>query len=410
MNATSIHTEFPGHAGDTLAARLDIPAGPVRAFALFAHCFTCSKDILAAKNIAVELARSGIAVMRFDFTGVGSSEGEFASTNFSSNTKDLIIAADYLRKNHQAPSILIGHSLGGAAVLAVAGDIPEVKAVATIGAPSDVEHVLHNFHAELDAIEKDGEADVSLGGRPFRIQQQFIEDARGTMLKERIGAMKTPLMVLHSPIDQTVGIDNASAIFAAAKHPKSFVSLDNADHLLTKKADATFAAHVIAGWVDRYLPDDAAQGAQAIESVQVTETMEGKFQQTVLAGKHRLLADEPESYGGTDTGPSPYDFLSIALGACTGMTLRMYAERKGMELGRISVNVSHAKIHTADCEECDDETKASGGRIDRFERNISVEGGVATELEDKLIEIAGKCPVHRTLEASSAVATKVEAG
>ena len=230
------------------------------------------------------------------------------------------------------------------------------------------------------------------------------------MLKKRIETMKKPLMVLHSPIDQTVGIDNAGAIFSAAKHPKSFVSLDNADHLLTKKEDAKFAAQVIAGWVDRYLPGDAAQGAETAESVQVTETMEGKFQQTVLAGKHRLLADEPESYGGTDTGPSPYDFLSIALGACTGMTLRMYAERKGMDLGRISVNVSHAKIHTADCEECDDETKANGGRIDRFERVISVEGGVDPSLEDKLIEIAGKCPVHRTMEASSAVVTKVEAG
>ncbi|WP_040305584.1 bifunctional alpha/beta hydrolase/OsmC family protein [Ahrensia sp. R2A130] len=408
MNATTIRTEFPGHTGDSLAARLDIPAGPVRAFALFAHCFTCSKDILAAKNIAVELARVGIAVMRFDFTGLGSSKGEFSSTNFSSNAQDLLIAADYLRTNHRAPSILIGHSLGGAAVLAVAADIPEVKAVATIGAPSDVEHVLHNFHADLATIEEDGEAEVSLGGRPFRIEQQFVEDARTTRLLERVRTMKKALMVLHSPIDQTVGVENAGAIFTAAKHPKSFVSLDNADHLLTRKEDARFAAQVIARWAGRYLPEDTPQAEGPVETVQVTETLEGKFQQTVFAGKHRLLADEPATYGGLDTGPSPYDFLSIALGACTGMTLRMYAERKGIELGRISVNVSHAKIHATDCTECDDATKAKGGRIDSFERVISVAGGVAPAFNDKLIEIAGKCPVHRTLEASSNVVTRVE--
>ncbi|MDA8870024.1 bifunctional alpha/beta hydrolase/OsmC family protein [Rhizobiaceae bacterium] len=408
MNATSIKTEFLGHTGEQLAARLDIPAGPVRAFALFAHCFTCSKDILAAKNIAVELAQAGIAVMRFDFTGLGSSQGEFASTNFSSNIQDLVIAADYLRQNHQAPSILIGHSLGGAAVLAVAADIPEVKAVATIGAPSDVEHVLHNFQSDLPTIEKEGEAQVSLGGRPFRIKQQFVEDAREARLKDRIATMKKPLMVLHSPIDQTVGVDNASAIFAAARHPKSFVSLDHADHLLSRKEDARFAAQVIAGWVGRYLPDEAPETDEEVDAVHLTETLEGKFQHMVLAGRHRLMADEPTSYGGLDSGPSPYDFLSIALGACTGMTLRMYAERKGMELGRISVQVLHAKIHAADCEECDDATKAGGGRIDSFERVITIEGGVDPALNDKLIEIAGKCPVHRTLEASSTVATRVE--
>lgn len=407
LNATTVKTSFPGHAGDILAARLDIPAGPVRATALFAHCFTCSKDILAAKRIASELARVGIAVLRFDFTGLGSSNGEFAHTNFSSNVEDLVVAADYLRKTYSAPELLIGHSLGGAAVLAVAANIPEVKAVATIGAPADVEHVLHNFAADIDAIERDGKAQVSLAGRPFTIEKQFIDDARSNQLENKIAAMKRPLLVLHSPIDQTVGIDNAGKIFSAAKHPKSFISLDQADHLLSRSEDASYAAMVVAGWADRYLPADNPQGQDNHESVLVTETLEGKFQQTVIAGRHRLFADEPESYGGLDSGPSPYDFLSIALAACTGMTLRLYAERKGLDLGRVSVEVSHAKVHSSDCVECDHEKRQSNTRIDRFARTIAIEGGAPPGLHQKLLEIADKCPVHKTLEASSVVATDI---
>ena len=409
LNATTVKSSFPGHSGDLLAARLDIPAGPIRATALFAHCFTCSKDILAAKRIASELARAGIAVLRFDFTGLGSSKGEFARTNFSSNVQDLVIAADYLRQNYEAPSLLIGHSLGGAAVLSVAADIPEVKGVVTIGAPSDAEHVLHNFAADIDAIEQNGMAEVSLAGRPFTIQKQFVDDVRSSKLVDRIAAMKRPLLVLHSPIDQTVGIENAGEIFGAAKHPKSFVSLDQADHLLSRSEDAAYAASVIAGWADRYLPADTPRTDEETESVRVTETREGKFQQTVLAGKHRLFADEPESYGGLDSGPSPYDYLSISLGACTGMTLRMYADRKGLDLGRISVEVSHKKIHSRDCEECDHARRESNTRIDRFSRVITIEGGAPEGLEDKILEIADKCPVHRTLEASSVVATEIAA-
>ena len=405
MTATTIKAEFTGHAGNALAARIDLPAGQVRAFALFAHCFTCTKDILAARVISTELARMGIAVMRFDFTGLGSSKGEFASTNFSSNVQDLLVAADYLRQHHQAPSILIGHSLGGAAVLAAAGSIEEARGVVTIGAPSDVGHVLHNFHGDLAQIEEKGEAEVSLAGRPFTIQKQFVDDARSTRLEEAIGSMKKPLLVLHSPIDQTVGVENASAIFMAAKHPKSFVSLDTADHLLTRAADASFAAQVIAGWAGRYLQEDRPQGEEAVEGVTVTETGQGKFQQTVQAGKHRLFADEPESYGGLDSGPSPYDFLSAALGACTGMTLRMYADHKKLELGKLSVEVTHDKVHTSDCAECTSEQVSHGGRIDRFERKITIEGGVPEGLEEKLLQIADKCPVHKTLEGNSVVAT-----
>ncbi|MDA4848124.1 bifunctional alpha/beta hydrolase/OsmC family protein [Hoeflea poritis] len=407
MTATSIKSEFSGHSGATLAARIDIPAGHVRAYALFAHCFTCTKDILAAKRIAAELSRAGIAVLRFDFTGLGSSEGEFASTNFSSNVADLLSAVDYMRANFEAPSILIGHSLGGAAVLAVAGDVPEAKAVATIGAPADVAHVVHNFGTKIEEIEEQGEASVQLAGRPFTIQKQFLDDVRQSVLTERISTMRKALMVLHSPIDQTVGIENAAAIFTAAKHPKSFVSLDNADHLVSRAQDASYAASIIATWATRYLAEDQPQGMTEVEAVRVSETGEGKFQNTVHAGKHRLFTDEPVSVGGLDSGPSPYDFLSAALGACTSMTLRMYANHKKADLGRITVDVSHAKIHANDCMECTAEEQQKGGRIDRFERAITIDGEVADELREKIEEIADKCPVHRTLEASSKVVTRV---
>lgn len=410
MTSTSIKAQFDGHSGASLAARLDIPAGSVRAYALFAHCFTCSKDILAAKRISAELSRAGIAVLRFDFTGLGASEGEFASTNFSSNIADLQSAVSYLRDHYEAPTILIGHSLGGAAVLAVAGDIPEVKAVATIGAPADAAHVIHNFGSKLEEVEERGEAQVQLGGRPFTIRKQFLEDVRESALAERISSMRKALLVLHSPVDQTVGIENAASIFGAAKHPKSFVSLDNADHLVSRADDAAFAASIIASWASRYLRADKPQGDDAIEAVRVSETGEGKFQNTVQAGRHRLFADEPVSVGGLDSGPSPYDYLSVALAACTSMTLRMYANFKKAELGRITVDVSHAKIHATDCVDCTQEEASSGGKIDRFERTITIEGGVPDQLQGKIEDIADKCPVHRTLESNAKVVTTVAHG
>lgn len=410
MAATTQRLEFAGHSGAKLAARLDLPNGPLRAYALFAHCFTCSKDVLAARRIAASMAREGIAVLRFDFTGLGSSGGEFASTNFSTNCQDLLTAVDFLRENYQAPSVLIGHSLGGAAVLSIAGQVPECKAVVTIGAPADAGHVLHNLGAELETIRAEGEAEVELAGRKFRIQKQFVEDVEAQKVKQAVASMRKPLLILHSPLDQTVGIDNASDIFLAAKHPKSFVSLDKADHLLTDAEDAAFAAQTIAGWLTRYIAADTPQGEDKIEHVRVMETTEGKFQNAVQAGRHRLFADEPESYGGLDSGPSPYDFLSIALGACTSMTLRMYADRKKLDLGRVSVDVSHAKVHAADCEECSDEQRAGGGKVDRFERVISVDGQVPPEIEDKLLEIADKCPVHRTLEAGAKISSSLRQG
>lgn len=402
MPATAQRVEFPGHSGAILAARLDLPNGPVRAFALFAHCFTCSKDLMAARRIAADLARQGVAVLRFDFTGLGSSEGEFASTNFTSNTADLIAAADYLRDHYQAPSVLIGHSLGGAAVLAVAKDIAEVRAVITIGAPADVSHVLHHLGSSLQEIEEKGEAQVVLGLKTFTIKRQFIEDVRRRTLREAISTMKKPLLILHSPLDQVVGVDNATRIFLAAKHPKSFVSLDHADHFLTDPKDAAFAAEVIGGWLPRYLAQDEPQGDEPMEHVQVMETGVGRFQNAVRAGRHRLFADEPESVGGSDTGPSPYDFLSIALGACTSMTLRLYAERKQLDLGRIQVDVSHEKLHVRD-----GVAGGENGKIDCFTRVISVDAETTEEMRAKVVEIAGKCPVHRTLETRSMVETKV---
>ena len=406
MSTTTLRSTFKGHGGEELAARLDVPAGPVRGYALFAHCFTCSKDLFAARHISQSLAQHGFGVLRFDFTGLGSSEGEFANTNFTSNVRDLILAADYLRENFAAPAILVGHSLGGAAVLAAAGEIPEVKGVATIGAPADVGHVLHQFGASIDEIRETGQADVNLAGRKFTITRDFVEDAEGNRLVDRISTMKKALLVLHSPIDQTVGIDNAGKIFAAAKHPKSFISLDKADHLVSRAPDASYAAGVIAAWASRFLPEPDSQSEEH-SSVTVTETGLGKFSNAVLAGRHRLLADEPKSVGGLDSGPSPYDYLSVALGACTTMTLRMYAGYKKLALGKVSVEVSHGKVAADHCTDCGEAAEGRGGKIDRFERVISVEGDVDEEMREKLIEIAGKCPVHRTLEASAAVVTKV---
>ena len=407
---TSERISFQGHAGHELAARLDMPGEAPRAFALFAHCFTCSKDVRAARAVAAELARMGVAVLRFDFTGLGASGGEFASTNFSSNMEDLKRAAGWLRENHRAPELLVGHSLGGAAVLAVAGEIDEVRAVATIGAPGDVEHVTRMFDHALDEIEGEGAAEVRLAGRAFTIERQFVRDLRTHSLKERVAAMRKPLLVLHSPVDDTVGIDNATMIFTAARHPKSFVSLDKADHLLTRDGDAAYAAAVIAGWSARYLSDDTGpeamvEAGQVLETVRVAETGNGKFQQTVHSGRHRFFADEPVTHGGTDTGPSPYDLVAAGLAACTSMTLRMYFDRKGVEIGRFTVDVGHAKVHAADCAQCGDEQRAKGGRIDRFTRTIAVEGGVPDEWRGKIAEIADKCPVHRTMERSSLVVT-----
>ena len=407
MPISSQKLTFPGSTGENLAARLDRPAGTPRAYALFAHCFTCSKDIFAASRIARELTDHGFAVLRFDFTGLGMSEGEFANTNFSSNVADLLKAADYLRDHYQAPQLLIGHSLGGAAVLAAAGDVAEARAVATIGAPADAAHVIHNFSADIEEIERSGVAEVTLAGRQFTIKRQFLDDLRQTFLTERIGALRKALLIFHAPRDATVGIENAGAIFGAAKHPKSFISLDDADHLLSSRADAAYVAQVLSAWASRYI--DEPERASFLPypgpagQVGVAETRAGKFQAEVVSGAHRLLADEPTDFGGADSGPSPYDFLSIALGACTTMTLRLYADRKKIPLERAAVHVSHGKVHAEDCGECEQRE----GRVDRFERELELVGDLDETTRERLREIADKCPVHRTLEVSSVVVTKL---
>jgi uncharacterized OsmC-like protein/fermentation-respiration switch protein FrsA (DUF1100 family) len=408
MSTSIVRATFPGSGGEELAARLELPGGPVRAFALFAHCFTCTKDVLAARRIAGGLAAAGVAVLRFDFTGLGSSEGDFANTNFSSNVEDLVRAADYLRTNYEAPTLLIGHSLGGTAVLAAAEHIGEAKAVVTIGAPADVAHVLQQLGGSLDQIKSEGEAEVALAGRAFRIRRSFIEDAEMQRLDDKIRTLGKALLVLHAPRDEVVGIDNASRIFLAAKHPKSFISLDDADHLLSRPQDASYAAGVIAAWAARYVPQAPADTAEAAHVV-VRESGEGKLQNLVAVGRHRLIADEPVAAGGLDTGPNPYDYLSIALGACTAMTLRIYAEHKNIALGRISVEVRHGKVAADHCADCGKVAEGRNGKIDRFERLIRIEGGIDAGLADKVLEIAEKCPVHRTLESSAAVITRLAA-
>jgi len=405
MPGTSEKITFTGALGDSLAARLDRPEGEPRAYALFAHCFTCNKDIFAASRIASGLVEQGIAVLRFDFTGLGASDGEFANTNFSSNVGDLVAAADYMRANLAAPKIMIGHSLGGAATLAAAGKVPEAEAVCTVGAPADPAHVAHNFRDDLDKIEAEGVAEVQLVGRPFTIKKQFLDDIRSQKLNEDIGSLKKALLVFHSPIDATVGIENAQAIYVAAKHPKSFVSLDNADHLLTRKADAIYVANVITAWAERYIDAPATQAvtptvSSAPNTVVVQETPDGKFTNLVaVRGQHLLRADEPPSVGGTDTGPTPYDFLMAALGACKTMTMRMYADRKKMKLDQARVTLRHEKIHATDCVEC--ETKE--GKIDETFVEIELFGDLTDEERQRIFEIAERCPVHKTLTSENRI-------
>jgi len=398
--------QFAGTGGHQLAAALDLPDGAITAYALFAHCFTCSKDVLAAKRIAAALAARGIAVLRFDFTGLGSSEGDFANSTFSSNVADLVLAADHLRQTRKPPSILIGHSLGGAAILAAAGQIPETKAVVTIAAPSDPAHVTGLFKDKVEDIRRHGEVEVSLAGRPFRIKREFLDDVAEQGLTAQISKLHKALLVMHSPTDDTVGIDNATHIFVAAKHPKSFVSLAGADHLLSQRRDSAYVADVIAAWAEHYIEPlpaepitDAGEGPRRVT---VQETRLSKFQQNVTLGPHHLTADEPVAAGGQDTGPGPYDLLVAGLGACTSMTMRMYADRKQLPLDRVTVTLRHSKIHARDCEEC--ETR--NGMLDQIERDISIEGALDADQRKKLMEIADKCPVHRTLHSEIRIVTR----
>ena len=397
---------FPGSLGASLAARLDMPPQPPLAYALFAHCFTCSKDTLAAARISRALTGRGIAVLRFDFTGLGGSEGEFSNTNFSSNLADVVAAAAWLRETHGAPKILIGHSLGGAAVLAAASQIPDAVAICTIGAPRDpahVERLLAPARAEIDA---DGEAEINLSGRTFRIRKPFLDDLKVNTADAYLASLDKALLIFHSPRDTIVNIENAAWIFTAAKHPKSFVSLDTADHLLTSKEDAQYVAEVLAAWASRYI--GTVERPVAVEDsegrVLVSELHEGKFAQEITVGPHRLIADEPIAVGGTGRGPSPYDLLLAALGTCTSMTVRTYADFKKVPLDHVSVRLTHDKVHAEDCEHCE----SKEGKIDRIDREIELAGELHEAQRARLLEIADKCPVHRTLASAVWVETRLK--
>ncbi|RPF72667.1 alpha/beta fold hydrolase [Aurantiacibacter spongiae] len=389
---------FAGARGQMLDGRLEKPLfRRPRAAALFAHCFTCTKQSHAATRIASALAARGIAVLRFDFTGLGGSDGDFANSGFATNVDDIVCAADALVEAGLPPALLVGHSLGGAAAIAAAGRIPALRAVATLNAPFDTTHVFDHFAEALAAIERDGEGEVELAGRTFRITRDFLEQNRGQPQAERLAAMDTPLMVMHSPQDEIVNVDNARAIFEATRHPKSFVALDGADHLLTAPGSAAYAADMIAAWAAPYLGDgsdaDAEGEGELAGSVEVASAG-GKFAQWVRTGRHEFIADEPRSYGGGDYGPAPYDLLLAALGTCTSMTMQMYAQRKGMALDTVRIELEHSRDHHLDCVDCE----AGGEAIQVIDRAIELTGNLTPEERTRLLEIADKCPVHRTIE------------
>ena len=399
---------FESQDGALLAGVLHTPnAGSPRAYALFAHCFTCTKNINAAVNIAESLCGEGIAVLRFDFTGLGQSEGDFADTHFSSSVEDLVYAASFLEREYAAPEILVGHSLGGTAVLAAASRLDSVKAVSTIGSPADPEHVLHLLQDDLEAIEERGEANVKLAGRPFRIRKQFVDDVRSQSISLGVRKLRKALLIMHSPVDELVAVEEASRIYQSAMHPKSFISLDNADHLLSRERDSRYAGQVLAAWASRFIddPDEAVQPAvYHTGHVVVSGAPEDIFEVAINADGHALIGDEPDDYGGTDKGPSPYDFLSAALGSCTVMTLNMYARRKKIPLQSVRVDVQHGKIHAEDCQDCE----TGDGKIDRFKKLIYLDGDLSDPERQRLLEIADRCPVHRTLHSEISITSELK--
>ncbi len=394
-------------AGHELTGSLELPTGLVRGAALFAHCFTCTKNSKAAVTVTRALAREGIATMRFDFTGLGGSGGDFGRSGFATDVADLAAAGQDLIERFSGPILLIGHSLGGAAVLAAADELgrDNVAAIATIGAPSDVPHVLHNIDGDLEQIREEGQGTVKIGGREFTLGREFIEKVENTDLLAEVERLRKPLMFLHAPTDEIVGIEHAGALFQAAKHPKSFVSLEGADHLLLREEDAHFVASVIAGWGHRYLPlrDDWPMPEEGI----VACTGHGKFGTEVHTTSHRFIADEPKSYGGDDTGPTPYDLLNAALGTCTAMTMKMYADRKEWPLEKVDVAVTHERKHAEKCDHV--EAMEEGRQIQALNRRIAIRGDKLNEEQRaKLLEIADKCPVHRTLEGELHVHTQMD--
>lgn len=401
-----IRLEFENRDGLSLSGLLELPERPEQtlAFALFAHCFTCGKDIAAASRISRALAAEGIAVLRFDFTGLGSSDGDFANTNFSSNVEDLICAANKLAEDYEAPQLLIGHSLGGAAVLAAAVRLESVNALVTIGAPATASHVAHLFTDKAESIQQQGEALVSIGGREFPIKKQFLDDIEAYASTDKIAGLKTALLVFHSPLDTIVSIDEAATIYQAARHPKSFISLDRADHLLSKPADAEYVAATIAAWANRYLrPDEDAEhpSADLADGEVLISELDRKFLRGMYSKGHFVRADEPKKYGGSDLGPSPYELLLMSLGACTSMTLRMYANHKKLPLEDVQIRLRHERVHAEDCIDCEQ-------KLQRITRSIRLVGDLDAAQRQRLLEIADRCPVHRTLESDPQIVSELE--
>lgn len=401
----SARVTFPNAHGQLLAGRIDFPVtGEPLAYALYAHCFTCNKNLRAIGRIAETLAHHGIATLRFDFTGLGDSEGDFSETNFSSSVADLTQAARYLEEHHAPPELLIGHSLGGAVALAATSSIESVRAVVTLAAPATPQHIERHIAVDLATIKADGVAEANVAGRPFTLRKQLLDDIEAVQLDEAVAALRRPLLVIHSPVDNTVGVENAAEIFSYARHPKSFLSLDDADHLISVDDDARYVAEVIAAWASRYTSGDLATHAQpdfvvdAPESVTVVRTEEG-FRTDILSNGFPLVADEPASVGGTNTGPTPYDYLLTALGSCTAMTLRMYADKKGWPLESVSVRLTHRKVHAKDCAACE----SDAGYVDQVEREIELAGPLDFDQRERLKGIADRCPVHKTLHGEVVV-------
>ena len=395
---------FLNRDNQELKGRLELPLNQKpHNFAVFAHCFTCNKNLSAVKNISRALTANGFGVLRFDFTGLGESDGDFENTNFSGNVDDLISAANFLTENFAAPTVIIGHSLGGAAAIFAASKLNSIKAVATIGAPSNPKHVQNLLRSNIDEIKANGKAVVDLGGREFTIKKQFLDDLDAQSLPEVAKNLSKALLIIHSPQDSTVEIKNAEEIYVAAKHPKSFVSIDGADHLLLKKEDSLYVGNLIANWTKRYLSIPTAETLKPTHQVLASLDADDGFSTQMKVGSHYMIADEPTSFGGNNFGPSPYEYVSAGLSACTAMTIQMYAKRKNWHVENVEVHTSYGKTHAKDCNDCEN----TNAKIDVFNREIKLRGDLDDKQIKRLLQIADKCPVHKTLHATVQVITKL---